>query len=160
MKHVLFNIKVSSVGDDASKSRMESAFLMFLNKQRFIPAPPGTTLGYPKEEEIPKTPINNITCYYDGVCSEPQKFKMETLEVFERFSLKKFRENLKFKDPMVMVPLNNVFYIKESYWSVVEKLSPSLVTTHTTPKGVVAVTKLNYWELESYLDSLIKMYSS
>lgn len=151
----ILNVKVSSLGTLSQRNRVEAAFAQYLCLKD-IPSPPGVILGFPVMGKTSKTPVNIITGYIN--CSYSFEIKEMALNFILETSLKKFKKTLNMETALVLVPKDHSLYISNKYTSIVKIIPENVANIKTTPKGVVAITKLNRWELESYLDSLIKMY--
>ncbi len=151
---LFLHVKLSSLGTYSQRQRVESAFSNFICKNKVkTTVPNGACLGFPIKGKFPDSPINIINGYIENYSV---KAKEETEDFIMGKCLYRFKKALKINTSLILIPLDNTFYVPATYDIVREKAT--IVNFKTTPKGLVAITKLNKWELFSYLDALVEMY--
>jgi len=159
MEKVL-NIMVSAIGTINQTQRVEAAFKCYLyNRRNSIKTKIGNIeLGFPKKGK-PQGLTNNIVAYMISNGEYTSDLKKNILDQIRKDIIGPFEKDLKLNIPVLILQIENALYLPNRYNCVLKGVCKDIVNIATTPRGVVAITKLNRWELESYLDSLVEMYS-
>jgi hypothetical protein len=140
-KQVIVNVKVSSL---YQRGRIEASFVQYLSTatKQDLPQPTNTILGFPNPGVIPRRPVNVIKVY-----SESYVNKNVILDFIIKNTLKKFKSHLKVDTTLILVPLENVFYVSQEF---AKNIPEEIAIFKNTPSGVVVITTLNKWELDLY----------